>query len=524
MKPLVKIMIVDDEMLVRQGIKHLLDWEQEGYQIAGEASNGLEALNLIDKVNPHVILTDIVMPVMGGEQLVKAVKEKYPRIEIIVLSSFGEFDYVRSTFQSGVADYILKPKLEADYLLSILKKTTVKMTAVPASGSDANPDESQLLKVMEKLMAGYESALEPELIQSRFPYEQYLFFGADLKNRQDSSEKSDLGNEIERGLQKLEPVVAEFAHMRLKFVNETVLFLLNMNPEKSNELVMELRHLISSMELFTSGTHFMISQSFTDFTRLGEIYKDNYLKLLRYGFFLQNRSLIEHDHLPSLPDKQLEFEMSVCVDQLKRKQYLQAFTGFLEYIHLRSMDYRTDIFEFKSYLGNFIFNVTTTLGKMKVETESLEKAKYDYFRKIDEARSASEAIAIVEAFIHETERTIGETNTLVNPNMARLLEYIQKHYADPITLTEVAKQFHFNASYLSSYFAAYNGEGFSEYLNKIRIKKAMELLMTTELTISEISANVGYSDQSYFTKVFKKQAGISPSQYRRQDMREIRES
>lgn len=133
MKPIFKILIVDDEMLVRQGIKHLLDWEQEGYRIVGEASNGVEALSMMDELNPHIIITDIVMPIMGGEKLVKIVKEKYPHIEVIVLSSFSEYDYVRSTFQSGVADYILKPKLEADYLLSILNKTTAKMAGMKIS-------------------------------------------------------------------------------------------------------------------------------------------------------------------------------------------------------------------------------------------------------------------------------------------------------------------------------------------------------------------------------------------------------
>ena len=152
MKPLFKIMIVDDEMLVRQGIKHLLNWEQEGYQIVGEASNGLEALNLMDEVNPHVILTDIVMPVMGGEKLVKIVKEKYPHIEVIVLSSFSEYDYVRSTFQSGVADYILKPKLEADYLLSILNKTTAKMVAMkPADDHSGDQGKGRSCKPSRNL-------------------------------------------------------------------------------------------------------------------------------------------------------------------------------------------------------------------------------------------------------------------------------------------------------------------------------------------------------------------------------------
>lgn len=523
MKPVFKIMIVDDEMLVRQGIKHLLDWEQEGYRIVGEASNGLEALNLIDEVSPHVILTDIVMPVMGGEKLVKVVKEKYPHIEIIVLSSFSEFDYVRSTFQSGVADYILKPKLEADYLLSILNKVTAKMVAMkPDADPRADQGEAQILQSIEKLMTGYESAPDPLLLHSRFPFGQYLFFGADLKQMKESGDRWSFGNELESELQKI--AMTDMVFMRLRFVNDTALFLLNVNPERRNELVIELRQLIPKLVHDTSETHFVISQCFVDFNSLGEVYHGNYLKLMRYGFFLRERTLIEYEHLPGLPDSHFEYDMGELMEQLKRKQYRKAFTGFLEYACLRSMDYRTDIFEFKSSLGNFIFNVATTLGKMKVETGSLENAKYDYFRKIDEARYAVEAIAVVEAFIREAERAIGETNTSVNPNMDRLLEYIQDHYADPITLTGVARQFHFNASYLSSYFASYNGEGFSEYLNKIRLEKAMELLLTTELTISEISASVGYSDQSYFTKVFKKQTGISPSQFRRQDVREIRES
>lgn len=523
MKPVFKIMIVDDEMLVRQGIKHLLDWEQEGYRIVGEASNGLEALNLIDEVSPHVILTDIVMPVMGGEKLVKVVKEKYPHIEIIVLSSFSEFDYVRSTFQSGVADYILKPKLEADYLLSILNKVTAKMVAMkPDADPRADQGEAQILQSIEKLMTGYESAPDPSLLHLRFPFGQYLFFGADLKHMKESGDRWSFGNELESELQKI--AMTDMVFMRLRFVNDTALFLLNVNPERRNELVIELRQLIPKLVHDTSETHFVISQCFADFNSLGEVYHGNYLKLMRYGFFLRERTLIEYEHLPGLPDSHFEYDMGELMEQLKRKQYRKAFTGFLEYACLRSMDYRTDIFEFKSSLGNFIFNVATTLGKMKVETGSLENAKYDYFRKIDEARYAGEAIAVVEAFIREAERAIGETNTSVNPNMDRLLEYIQDHYADPITLTGVARQFHFNASYLSSYFASYNGEGFSEYLNKIRLEKAMELLLTTELTISEISASVGYSDQSYFTKVFKKQTGISPSQFRRQDVREIRES
>lgn len=522
MKPIYKIMIVDDEMLVRQGIKHLLDWEQEGYRIVAEASNGLEALDLVDEVNPHVILTDIVMPVMDGEEFVKRVKENYPHIEVIVLSSFSEYGYVRSTFQSGVADYILKPKLEAEYLLSILNKTTAKMVGTQMGDQGIDMEEKQLTRIIEKLMSGYEASQEPGLVRSKFPYRRYAFFGTDMNHIKDSDEKVTFASRIDRGLRKLSKDKA--AYMQLKFDNDFILFLINVNPEQWVEMVMELRCLVSEMTEIKSGTQFVLSQSFEDFNCLGETYRNNYLKLTRYSFYLPTRSLIENDHLPGLSDAYQEYDMAELSEQLRRKQFQKAFTSFLEFVHLWSKDYRTEIFEFKSFLGNFIFNVTTTLGKMKYETPGGEDAKYDYFRKIDEARYAKDAIALAEAFIHEAEHVIRKANSLFNPNISNLLEYIHEHYADPITLTGVARQFHFNASYLSSFFATHNEEGFSEYLNKVRLEKAMELLLTTGESISEISANVGYSDQSYFTKVFKKHTGISPSQYRKQFSEEIKES
>ncbi len=117
-----KVLIVDDEVLIRQGVKHYINWEQEGFQIVGEASNGKEAIELIELLNPHIVITDIVMPVMDGMELTAFIKSHYPEIEVIVLSSFGDFDYVRSTFQHGVADYILKPKLEGPELLKALQK------------------------------------------------------------------------------------------------------------------------------------------------------------------------------------------------------------------------------------------------------------------------------------------------------------------------------------------------------------------------------------------------------------------
>ncbi|MEF2967969.1 response regulator transcription factor [Paenibacillus sp. M1] len=517
MRPLCKVIIVDDEMLVRQGIKHLLDWEREGYSIIGEAASGSEALELVEKLHPDIIMTDIVMPVMGGEEFVRIVKEKHPQIEVIVLSSFSEFHYVRSTFQSGVADYILKPKLEADTLLNVLNKTVEKiprLRGLPGAGDNAAA-AGRFERAVESLLAGYEAEIDPALLAAKLPYGRYMWFGAELNHLKDKGNRERFTENIESEFARLG--LEKAACIPVRHSPERSLYLVNGDPEHWDDLLLGLRQLASLLPQGKEGyAHFVISRSFSRFGQLGEVYRDNYLKLARYSFYLPERKLIEHGHLPGPPAAYGEFDMAELTELLKRRQFRKAFDGFLEYIDLRSADYRSDIFEFKSLLGNFIFNVTTALGKLNFDAGKLEEAKYGYFRKIDEALYARDAVAVAEEFLMIAERVIGEADVTANPNVRALLRYIEEHYAEPITLSEAAKRFHFNASYLSSYFTAHNHEGFSEYLSKVRVEKAKELLMTTDAAIAEIGEKVGYADQSYFTKVFKKLTGVSPSSYRRQ--------
>ncbi|WP_211747105.1 response regulator transcription factor [Paenibacillus sp. Marseille-Q4541] len=520
MRSLCKVIIVDDEMLVRQGIKHLLDWEQAGFCIVGEASNGLEALDLVEELQPHIVITDIVMPIMDGEKLVRVVKERYPAIEVIVLSSFSEFDYVRSTFQNGVADYILKPKLEAEYLLSILNKTAARIEGLGNPVQEERSEENQIEQAIDRMISGYEAELSEEVVSRQFPYEKFVLIGVDLKRMKESTWQKNIEKQWDRYMEQFGTQQAKY--MKVRSLSGTLLYLLNAD-DPWKERIEHCKQFISRIVQENTQQiplHFVFSDRFTDFFKLGEVYRDQYEKLKRYSFYLPTSLVLERSHLPALPESLSEIDMAELVDGLKRKQFHKAFTTFLEHVHFKSLDYETDVFEFKSLLGNFIFNVTNTLGKLKYEIVPLENKKYDYFRQIDEAMYARDAILLIEKFIQEVEGITSETESSVNPGIHRLLTYIQEHYAEPITLTEVAKEFHFNASYLSSYFSANNNEGFSEYLNKVRVEKAKEMLVFTDESISEISDRVGYSDQSYFTKVFKKMTGGSPSQYRKEQVQE----
>ena len=136
-----------------------MNWESEGFKIVGEASNGEEGLEQVRLLKPDIVITDIVMPIMDGEAFVRTLKSSQPQIEVIVLSSFSEFEYVRSTLQHGAADYILKPKLDTDELLQVLQRTAGK---IPELQYEPSNEGWKLGQFMEKMLSGF--ALEDEKI------------------------------------------------------------------------------------------------------------------------------------------------------------------------------------------------------------------------------------------------------------------------------------------------------------------------------------------------------------------------
>lgn len=192
-----------------------------------------------------------------------------------------------------------------------------------------------------------------------------------------------------------------------------------------------------------------------------------------------------------------------------------AFGRLSAYVASMSGRRDTGMFEFKSFLCHSMFQIIGMLLHFHYEARALDESKYEFFRSIHEARHIGETEIRLEQFLQAATECVTKNRGGV-PAIQKILLYIDEHYSRQLTLTEVARQFHFNPSYLSNYFALHNKEGFNEYLNRVRIEKACLLLKENAgLSISEISSLVGYSDHSYFTRVFRKLMGISPSQYRK---------
>jgi two-component system response regulator YesN len=485
-----------------------MDWKQEGFLIAGEASNGQEALELIESIHPHIIITDIVMPIMDGEELTRVVKQRYPDIQIIILSSYGEYDYVRSTFQNGVVDYILKPQLDAQSLLKGLQNAASRIS-LPKKTERNTEEHPSVEQVINKLILGYRTSVDEEFLSSAFPFHQFFLLGVDVRNHSSHETLEWFKEKVE---DELRLNIRDGVFYSFSFNKNFFALLLNVNENK----IADLAKLCDQIAEQEHGIGFALTEAFHDFMQIGKIYQENLLKLMDYRFYLSDQPLLMKQNLPKEQPLFKKFNLDWFTEELKHEHFDNAFTYLKDHASGLSRCCTMEIFEYKAFFSNIIFNITILLSNLDYDVKELDKAKYAYFKSFDEVSTAQEAVELLEDFIEEAKKCLLVLqNQYDNVNLKKLVEYMKEHYAEPLTLTEMAKHFHFNPSYLSSYFSTHMHEGFIEYLNKIRIEEAAELLIEDHASISEISGMVGYSDHSYFCKVFKKVKGLSPSQYKR---------
>ncbi|MBT2569742.1 response regulator transcription factor [Planococcus sp. ISL-110] len=498
-----KVLIVDDEMLIRQGIINYIDWEQEGFQIVGEAWNGKEAMQLIGEFAPHIVITDIVMPIMDGIDLVRAAKKAFPDIEIIVLSSFENFDYVRSTFQNGVADYILKPKLNGPELLRILNKVVSRIPDLQHSASAIKPERS-IEKVLESMILGYDFSVDKDILSAVLPNSRFALVGVHGTNLDPTQLKTALKRSI----------LEEFPVFALNSSDTETMLLLNFNPHQLEAIKQTIEHQAAE----TPDTTWMLCEPFDAIDSMKKVYDEGCLKMKKYRFYLPDASLFSYDKLPEENEKQANFDLNHFIEMFKDRLFKTAFTYLENHVDYLAGRYNNDSFEFKSFLGNIVFNIIVLLEAMKYDIQELEQKKYSYFSNINEAVHVTEVLDQFHGFLERVESIILSGDKASDPsnNLDKILAYIEQHYTEPLRLSEIANHFHFNASYLSSYFSTHHKEGFSEYLNRVRIKKSMELLENSTVSISNISGMVGYSEHSYFCKVFKRITGMSPGSYRKE--------
>lgn len=458
------------------------------------------------------MVTDIVMPGMNGVELIKKVKESAPETAIIVLSSFEDFEYVRQTFQYGVADYILKPKLNTKELVETLHKVTSTLS-LEASEDDGQPSIEEGLR---KLLEGYQSFGEMDALNHHFTYNSFVLIELFWK---DQPPALYYHQKLNRSIhQKLNHCLS----CPFSLQENHLLLLVNLDLNDIQILYRFIEQTCEENEVMDikGKVKWIISEPFTALSEIKGIYDLFQRSLHRYHFYLSERNLIKAGDVPLANKQPAAFNLNHMIKLFQHYQFKEAYDYVEEHLYSMALQYDTDVFEFKSWLENIMFNMIVLLGNMDYNVKKMDEEKYVYFMRINEAFHVGEALEIYEEFLSSVKQLTADETMDKTSNIQLMLDYIEEHYNKPLTLQSLADHFHFNPSYLSTYFSKHHHQSFSEYLNHLRIEKAKELLGNTNLSISVISEKVGYSEPSYFTKVFKKALNQSPRNYRIQVKRQ----
>ncbi|MDR0503413.1 MAG: response regulator [Treponema sp.] len=523
-----KVFLVEDEILVREGIRNNIPWDQTPYTLAGEAPDGEMALSMIQDIKPDILITDIRMPFMDGLTLSRIVKKTLPWIKIIILSGHDEFEYAKEAISIGVEEYLLKPVSSQD-----MRKTLDKI----AMRID---DEKEKLLNMEKLAAQVRSSTDilrdrwlVDFMNGRIPaadaIEQGREFGVDLLARSYivlaagiiyPAEKEDQLVQVKIIFQLIlenYPGSIWFAEDEKNF---TVL-LKEMSNNDEDSAYAAAQALKYEIERKTE-CRVMIGVG-PDAQRIGEAAKSfsTARKIVNYGIS-RGLSIIADDKL--LPREEGGFDPSpllsisgdIFLTRLKYAAKKDIGSIISEYTKVFKNNFNDNQMLVFFIFGEIIIAASKIVEALGGDIRNI--APYSLNQKDIQGITESEEIfnekvknllsAVIE---YRDAHTKGRYQSII----MKARDYIDRNFSSAdISLYSTASCVGISPNHLSTVFTQETGENFIEYLTRVRIDKAKQLLWETSMKSADIAHETGFSDPHYFSSIFKKNTGFSPREFR----------
>lgn len=535
----IKVFLVEDELVIRRGIKNSIDWEKEGYIFCGEASDGELAYPMIIKEKPDILITDIRMPFMDGLELCKLVKKELPNIKILILSGYDEFDYAKEAIRLGVTEYLLKP-ISSGKLLealngvseSIRREKEDKDLVRKYMEEMRENTEHEKQKFFEQMIAGnlsmadaLETGKKYEMNLSAGMYNLLLFrFTLGEENRKSGELLGEAEYAIEKLTERLE-YVFEFQ----RGVEGWAFLLMADNEEQMSERVKELsKDLEEIMKNYSTIAYFGgIGQPVARLRELEESFREAERALAaRFTMELNRIISVEDIRMAQNVDTLDDIEITSFGEIEKTRTMLEKFLNngaedeideFVDvYINelpeenLKSVLMRQYIImDAYIVMMSFCEKIEGIEGEMQAQSEEL-KNSMKTIQTLEEIKNYIRMLL---------KKIIGVRDTISGRRYSDIIEIakdqIRKTYmSDEISLNTIAAEVGMSPSYFSSIFSKEMGKTFVEYLTEIRMDRAKELLMCSSMKTSEIGYEVGYKDPHYFSYIFKKTQNCTPKEFR----------
>ena len=535
---MIKVFLVEDESIVREGLRDNMPWQQQGYQFVGEASDGEMALPMIRKLKPDVLFTDIKMPFMDGLALSRIVSQEFPDMKIIILSGYDDFEYARSAIRVGVEQYLLKP-ITKSTMTKVLSELRVKIEAQRQQSSyqDQYQDEMREYEkysrriFFEKLFEGHMSVQEIYEEAGRLGLEMdapcYNLIFVSLQEKRNQENRRQESREFARKQDELLRFLLRYPeHTVFRWNISTYGVLLQGEAAQMEEITarcMEnIKRICETSEL-EFDWYAAAGAPVERLSSLPECYsRTNHI--FSYRFMMPSVHILTEDLLKGMMPEREENTIggvdSAKVDPEIIKEFLM--TGRGDEIQDFAQSYLQSVQEalrsklFRDYLTLSIRFTTIAY------VESLGCSQSEFLEALggDRAQEAGMGAEEIPYYLQEmlTQALLirdRESDNQGKKILKKALEYIEENYTqESLSLNSVAGAVNVSANYFSALFSQEMQSTFVEYVTQKRMEKAKKLLRQSEKHSGEIALEVGYKDPHYFSFVFKKTQGYTPREYR----------
>ena len=533
-----KVFWVEDEYIVREGIKNNIDWEKNGYDFCGEASDGELAFPMISEKRPDIVITDIRMPFMDGIELSRMIKEEYPEIKIIILSGHEEFEYAKAAIQIGVEEYLLKP-INGDELLQVVNRVAQKIKEENESREtlqEGEGDENfeyakrQLLSSLIDDNASLSDAMEQgKKIHLNLMAQCYNIMMLKLQRK---NKEQGFSQRILELYKTMEDTLKEQDGQSIMFdrapEGKVILFMGSGEEEIRRNMDVFAGQFREILPEYEDVTYFgSVGVPVMRLRELGESYEAA-SHGFSYRFLTEPNQIVDNHTVFDQTRNEKKFSCSIgSVDiQNLDKQKIESFLkgGEMDEIHFFVEEYMKNTGDagknsmiFRQYIvmdmffaaSHFLTQITDGREQLGEPFESPEQ-----MQKIVSDLEAT-VVYIKELFTKVMQVRDAQTTEHNSDVVENAKKYISENYHDEeLTLNTVAHEVNVSPNHLSAMFSQKTGQTFVKYLTDVRMHRAKELLKCTSKRSNEICEEVGYRDPHYFSHLFKKNVGCSPIQYR----------
>lgn len=541
---MLKIFLAEDEVIVRETIKRMIPWENLGFELVGEAADGEMALPLLLRQKPDLLITDIKMPFMDGLTLAKVAKKEIPGLKVVILSGYDDFNYAKQAINIGVEDYLLKP---------ITKNALIERLTEIRSRYEHEKTQKEYYEKFHREMQAYEKNSSRDFFEALVSgsmdmmeiYRRSEKLGLDIvaeaynvliftMNCEEdfSGQREDYSEWEAESLELLEEFFSEntsamlfrcniFSYgVLIKGQKETI-------GENTRSCVSEIQRILDRKE--QKRQWFVAAGEPVE--RLSQIQKSYYSASRAFSQrYLYDENILYYDEMTSMEKKNVTEDDSTYLQKVDvnalNPAILQKFlsNGLLEETENFVKDYFYAIGQepleslvFRNYVTlNVRFSVMSFLKEIGCDTRTLEQEDTEDVLS-ESSKSLENAIAYAEKIISQAialrDQNSGNKNRSI---LKTAVDFIDSHYMEEdMSLNKAANAANVSANHFSALFSQNMGQTFIEYLTNLRMNKAKEYLRCTSMRSSEIAGEIGYKDAHYFSYLFKKTQGMTPSDYRK---------